>query len=192
MSPGRRKYRKSARAESEAETRRRILDAVITLHGEVGPLQTSVKSIAERAGVQRLTVYRHFGDQRAIVAACSEDWRKRHPPPALESGESEDPRRRARRLLFSLYTYYREGQQILSNITRDAPKMPELQEEMSPFLDYLEAVVAEIERAWPRKSKWRRVTLWHAVQFSTWQSVAAVAGGDRAAVHLVFRWCDAV
>lgn len=166
-SSSRRRYRKGARAESEAETRRRIVDAVIALHEEVGPLQTSIKSIAERAGVQRITVYRHFGDQSEIIAACSARWRENHPPPALESSATGDPRRRARRLLLSLYTYYREGEQMLSNVLRDAEKMPELREGMSSFLDYLESVVAEMERGWPGKSKSRRITLRHAVEFAT-------------------------
>ena len=38
---------------------------------ERGPAQTSINAIAERAGVNRVTVYRHFPDTRMLLEACS-------------------------------------------------------------------------------------------------------------------------
>ena len=60
MSTETRKYSLKARAERQAETRRRIVEATAELHTEVGPAQTTVAEIARRAGVQRLTVYNNF------------------------------------------------------------------------------------------------------------------------------------
>src|SRR6187549_1940313 len=74
-------YRKRARAEAEEETRLRITEAIMNLHEEVGPAQTTVSGIAEKAGVQRATVYRYFPDVEAQVAACSAHWLSLNPPP---------------------------------------------------------------------------------------------------------------
>jgi AcrR family transcriptional regulator len=51
-----RPYRLGRRAERQAQTRQRIVEAAVDLHATVGPATTSVSAIAERAGVQRLTV----------------------------------------------------------------------------------------------------------------------------------------
>src|SRR5215217_6605534 len=74
-----RPYRKRRRAELEEETRRRITQATMELHELVGPAQTTVSAIAERAGVQRATVYRHFPDDMALITACSAHWMTLNP-----------------------------------------------------------------------------------------------------------------
>ena len=60
--PVTRRYDKRQRAHQEAETRQRIVDATIALHESIGGPSTTVTAIAGRAGVSRLTVYRHFPD----------------------------------------------------------------------------------------------------------------------------------
>src|SRR5512146_2415532 len=82
MKRGRRRpYVQRRRAELAEGTRARILDAVISLHEEVGPSRTTVSAIARRAGVQRLTVYRHLPDERLLLEACASRWISEHPPP---------------------------------------------------------------------------------------------------------------
>ena len=66
-----RKYRLNQRAVQQQQTRERIVEAIIALHKEIGPAATTVSAVAERAGVQRLTVYRHFADERAMLKACT-------------------------------------------------------------------------------------------------------------------------
>src|SRR5215210_6391266 len=66
-----RKYEQKRHAEQQAETRQRIVEAMVALHAEVGPARTTISAIAERAGVERLTVYRHFADETAMFQACS-------------------------------------------------------------------------------------------------------------------------
>ena len=51
-----RQYNKTRREEQQDETRERIVIATVKLHEELGPANTSIKAIAEKAGVQRLTV----------------------------------------------------------------------------------------------------------------------------------------
>src|SRR3982750_3841889 len=76
-----RRYEKRARAAQEEATRQRVIDAAIGLHGTVGPARTTISAIAERAGVRRATVYRHFPDERSLFLGCSGAWRERHPVP---------------------------------------------------------------------------------------------------------------
>ena len=67
--PPRRPYRLQRRAEQQEETRQRIVAATYALHREIGPARTTISAIAERACVERLTVYRHFADEASLFAA---------------------------------------------------------------------------------------------------------------------------
>ena len=103
-----RKYEKKRRAELEAETRRRITEAAVELHGTVGPARTSISAIAERAGVRRSTVYRHFPDEAALFDACSSHWAAANPVPDMAAWASiDDPDERLRTTLDELYAFYR-------------------------------------------------------------------------------------
>ena len=42
------------RAEQVDQTRQRIVEATVALHGSVGPAATTIAAIAEKAGVTRL------------------------------------------------------------------------------------------------------------------------------------------
>src|SRR3954467_15201784 len=99
-----RPYRQKLRAERPADTRRRIVEAAVALHLERGPAQTSINAIAELAGVNRVTVYRHFPDARSLLEACSAHARRLNPPPDLDAWRAiEDPRRRTEVALTQLY-----------------------------------------------------------------------------------------
>ena len=126
MSPTRKRtYRKRRRAEQEEETRLRITEAAVDLHGSVGPARTTVSAIAERAGVQRATVYRHFPDEEALFAACSSHWAALNPPPdPTVWAQIADPDERLRRALSELYSWYGDNRQMLANTSRDRPLVP--------------------------------------------------------------------
>ena len=90
-------YRMKRRAELEEQTRQRITESAVALHEEVGPAQTSISAIAERAGVRRSTVYRHFPDEEALFDACSSHWRAANPPPDPRAWAAiDDPAERTR------------------------------------------------------------------------------------------------
>src|SRR5438477_1538997 len=109
MSSQIRKYELKARAEKQAATRRRIVEATSALHEEVGPARTTVAEIARRAGVQRLTVYTHFPDEEQLITACQEHYFAQQPPPDLASAFAlRDPVRRLRAVLTLLYGWYRQ------------------------------------------------------------------------------------
>src|SRR5271157_841177 len=104
-----RSYHLKKRAERQAETRLRIAEATAALHREIGPAATTISAIAERAGVERLTVYRHFPDESELFQACQHVFRTAHPRPEISSWVSiADPQERLRRALRDTYAYYRE------------------------------------------------------------------------------------
>ena len=61
-----------ARAEATAETRARILRAVLDLHVERFHDQITLEDVAQRAGVTVQTVLRHFGSRDRLVTAAAE------------------------------------------------------------------------------------------------------------------------
>jgi AcrR family transcriptional regulator len=116
-----RKYELKRRAERQDQTRQRIVDAAIALHTTVGPAQTTISAIAERAGVQRHTVYSHFPDERALGLACSGCYSERYPlPDASRWRTIADPGKRLRRGLTELYAYYAARGEELAPILRDS------------------------------------------------------------------------
>ena len=113
------------RAELEAETRRRITETAVELHGTLGPARTSISAIAERAGVRRSTVYRHFPDEAALIGACSSHWAAANPVPDMTAWQAiDDPDHRLRTALAELYAYYRRTEQMMDNLHRDELTMP--------------------------------------------------------------------
>ena len=123
--PTKRRYEKRARAAQEEATRLRIVDAAIALHGTVGPARTTISAIAERAGVRRATVYRHFPDERALFLGCSGAWRERNPLPDPATWASiADPAARLEAALDALYGWYERVEPMLTAVLRDVDAVP--------------------------------------------------------------------
>jgi AcrR family transcriptional regulator len=62
------------RTELSTVKRRQILEGARLAFGELGYERASVDLVAARAGVGKATIYNHFGDKKALFAACySED-----------------------------------------------------------------------------------------------------------------------
>ena len=177
-----RKYRKRRRAEQEAETRRRITEAAVKLHGSVGPAKTTVAGIAREAGVQRATVYRHFPDEDAIFAACTSHWNALHPPPDIRRwAEIGDPADRLRVALREIYAFYAETQQMIESTTRDADRVPAVQRTQTAIMGYLEAargVLLQGRRERGRAKERAAAAIGHAIGFTTWRSLVREQGLD--------------
>ena len=133
-----RTYRLKARADRQQATRLRIVEAAAALHDEVGPARTTVADIARRAGVQRLTVYNNFPDERSLFDACGLHWMSEHPmPAALSEAMSEaDPRLALGGALESLYGWYRQHRQTHENLQRDRLLLPALDHVMKFRMDH--------------------------------------------------------
>jgi len=185
-----RTYTKVRRAAAEEATRERIVSALIALHEEVGPARTTVSAVAERAGVERLTVYRHFPDEPSMLRACSAHWNALHPPPEMRP-PTGDPLADVRRMILRLYDWYRTNAAMLIQITADARTMPVLAEIMAPYADYLDHVAAELDGRFPRRNARRAQTIRHALELSTWRSLERIAGDDRHAAALAVSWLSA-
>lgn len=169
-----RKYQKTKRAEQQEQTRDKIVEAAMTLHEELGPRATSISAIAERAGVQRLTVYRHFEDDVAIFQACSSRWFELNSPPDPCLWQEVTPAaQRTEEALLNLYMYYSDTALMLSRVSCDEADIPALQEVMKGFRSYLDRIGNDLLKAWQAESKNRKdvkALINHALQFSTWKS----------------------
>jgi AcrR family transcriptional regulator len=149
-----------------------------------------VSAVAERAGVQRATVYRHFPDEEALFSACSSHWLAAHPLPELERwAEIEDPDERLRTALAQLYAWFERGEQMLERTTRDVATVPALQPSMAAFAGWFEAATGVLlEDRRERGAKRRRVNaaIGHALSFLTWRSLVREQGLPQAdAVELM-------
>jgi AcrR family transcriptional regulator len=172
-----RPYRKKRRAEDEQRTRERITEATVALHETVGPLRTTVKAVAERAGVQRATVYRHFPDEGALFAACQAHWNERQgPPDPAPWAAIADPEERLRTALDAMYRFYRAGEAMLANLFRDEPHVEPLRRILPTARDQLAATAALLLKGRPERGR-RRVrvaaAIGHALDFAAWRSLAA-------------------
>ena len=150
------------------------------LHGSVGPARTTISAVADRAGVQRATVYRHFPDEFALFGACSAHWAQLHPPPDISSWAGiADPDARLRTALRDLYAWYGSDEQMFVNLFRDA----ELVEAMRPPFEAMraafEGLVAEVLRGRPERGRARKrvaAAIGHAVSFHTWHALTREGG----------------
>jgi AcrR family transcriptional regulator len=186
----RRRYRKRRRAEQEAETRRRITEAAVKLHGTVGPAKTTVSGIAREAGVQRATVYRHFPHEAAIYDACTSHYNALHPPPDPERWvDLADPDERLRVALREVYAFYAETQQMLESTGRDVDRVPAVRKaaaEMGAYLEEARSVL--LAGRGERGGVLDRVSaaIGHALAFPTWRSLVREQGlGEKEAVELM-------
>lgn len=170
-----RKYELKKRAAEMAETRRRITEAAIELHGTVGPARTTLSGVAERAGVQRHTLYRHFPSEEALFGACSSHYFATHPLPDLEDWRAiGDPHARLALALDELYAYYERTEPMLGNVLRDAELVDAVRRTLEPLEAYLAEAVGILAADRPARGR-RRQTLMaalrHALDFHTWRSL---------------------
>jgi AcrR family transcriptional regulator len=93
------------------------------------PARTTVSAIAEKAGVQRHTYYAHFPELKDLYQACTAHYLERNPlPDPSRWAEISDPEERLRRALSEVYAYYGGNEAMLTNVLRDTPLDPVLQE----------------------------------------------------------------
>ncbi|MEJ2207364.1 MAG: TetR/AcrR family transcriptional regulator [Gemmatimonadota bacterium] len=175
-SPAKRPYRKRKRAQSEEETRRRITEAAVELHGTVGPANTTVTDVAKRAGVSRMTVYNHFPTDTDLFVACSGHWGARNPfPDPSEWSSIADPSERLSVALRDLHGWYRRNKGMLEKVFRDAPVVPSLGELWGDMWgSYTAGVVRSLAEGWPigtEDAPALRAVLSVVIDFPTWRSL---------------------
>ena len=67
-----RKYAEAGRSASPEETRERILTATREVIGRKGKRGATTREIADVAGVNEATLFRHFGTKEALLVACAQ------------------------------------------------------------------------------------------------------------------------
>jgi AcrR family transcriptional regulator len=175
-----RSYTLRRRAEQQAETRQRIVEAAVDLHSEVGPAQTTISMLADRAGVQRHTVYAHFPDEWSLLLACSGFALERDPLPDADAWRDiNDGEQRLRRALQDLYSWFERNADLAGCILRDAEHHPltrdivklRMGEPMGAFAQALQAGLGD--------SRQQRAALQVALSFFTWRQLTRDGGLSR-------------
>ena len=185
-----RKYEMKRRAERMRETRRRITEATVELHQAVGPARTTVSAIAQKAGVQRHTYYAHFPETKDLYQACTAHYLQRNPLPEPSRWEEiSDPKERLREALKEVYAYYQGNEAMLTNVLRDMPFDPILQENNVLLFRHWEAMRETIADAFEASGE-RRETLLGAIalalELQTWRTLVRQQGlEDDRAVELM-------
>ena len=180
MSEQKRPYRMKRRAELEEQTRKRITESAVSLHEERGPARTPISAVAERAGVRRSTVYRHFPDEEALFAACSSHWRAANPPPDPGAWAAiEDPGERTETALRELYAFYARTEAMYTSLLRDEPVVPIVHRLLGDFYGYLRAIQDLLmtgRRLRGRAARRTHAAVGHALAFPTWRSLTREQG----------------
>jgi AcrR family transcriptional regulator len=176
-----RKYEQKRRAELQQETRRRIAEAALELHGSVGPAKATISAIAVKAGVQRQTFYRHFPDELSLFRACSSLDLSENPPPDPNLwAPIVDPEERLRVALAELYAYFGRRERILANVLRDAEGEAEVnanvREVLKPMAAHWERMREVLSVGWEvpdgaseKKLLWAAIGV--ALDFQTWHTM---------------------
>jgi AcrR family transcriptional regulator len=175
MPDQRRPYRMQRRAESQQQTRRRLTESAVALHGSVGPSRTTMSAVAEHAGVRRSTLYRHFPDEAALFDACTAHWASENPLPNLDAWLAiSDADERLRVALGELYSFYARTERMLENMFRDEQTVPLVAERFAAVRAYIEAAQETLMSGRTLRGAAKRRTraaLGHAISFSTWKSL---------------------
>ena len=185
-----RKYEMKRRARRQEETRRRITEAAVELHQTLGPAKTTISAIAERAGVQRLTVYKHFPDELSLLSACSSHYEAENPAPDpgpwTRIHDAED---RLRRALAETYAYHRRTEPMMSKVLRDAQIHAPTSEATVPYLQHWDRARYVLVTGWgaeDQRLKRLLAALGHALEFWTWRSLVHEQGlTDEEAIELM-------
>ena len=176
------RYTLKRRAERQAETRRRIVGAAVELHSTVGPAATTITAVADRAGVQRHTVYAHFPDDVSLFRACSSHFRELHPFPDVTDLD-------LREALERIYSWYAQLEHPLTLFARDAALYPEIASERRRRLS---AVANALAASFGRR-KVSRAAVGHALELETWRSlVRQQCLSQRQAVDAMVRFVEGV
>jgi AcrR family transcriptional regulator len=170
-----RTYTLKRRAEQQAETRQRIVDATVELHSSIGPARTTLSMIAERAGVQRHTLYAHFPEERDLFLACSGQVYTRDPLPDAAAWRAiVDQGERLRVGLTEVYGWYERHAQLVACVLRDVEHHVPTQEISA--MRFAPAAAAWHEVLGAKLTAKQRVLLRLALSYFTWRTLVRVGG----------------
>jgi AcrR family transcriptional regulator len=162
------------RAAAVEATRRRIVEATVSAHRDLGVQATSWEEIARRAGVGVGTVYRHFPSLDELLPACGEVVAStlalpaRDRVPELFKG-THSSRERIERLVKALFGAYERGAPFIRNIRRERRELPYFERRHRYLEGAFDALTREALR--PLKPSERQVNGVRALtDLSTWSA----------------------
>jgi len=168
-------YRKKLRAKQHEETRRRIVESAVALHESIGGEQATVTKIADRAGVSRVTVYRHFPDEQSLLQACTQHYLSANPPPDPSIWMSFSERKeRLRAALTEIYGYHRRTERMMDRAFADSLSNEILAELLEPYFDFWNHVRDMLAAAWDGAPV--APIIGHSIDFRTWKTLVREQG----------------
>ena len=182
-----RKYQQTKRATAQEETRQKIVEAAIKLHQSKGPAATSMRDVAQEAGVGTVTVYRHFADDMELLGACSGTYFERHPFPDLETWQViSDLQKRFQLGLRETYAFHRETEPMISSVIDDLRHSPI----MDPYYGYWDTAGDILLAGFSQEQQddTLKAAIKLALRFDTWRLLTCDQGlSDEAVVNLMTR-----
>ena len=153
------------------------------LHTTVGPARTTVMGIAERAGVQRHTVYAHFPDEVSIFRACTGHWLSLNPLPDpgrwAAIGPFED---RVEAAIDDVSAFWERTAEELTPVFADVGKVAAMDEAITFWGgvngEWIAAAVGDHRLRGRRRAR-LEAALRHAFAMETWRSLTAPGGMTR-------------
>ena len=147
-------------------------------------LRTTIKEVAQRAGVERATVYRHFPDEVSLIRACTGHYVAQNPPPDPRPWLAEqDPVARLHFGLAETYAYHRQTERMMTHTLPEIPQLPAAQEVAQPMLQHWDRVRDVLVTGWDADDAQREILtalVGHAIGFWTWRSLVREQGLDDA------------
>ena len=139
------------RAEALAATRKRIVEATVAAHRELGIQATSWDEIASRADVGVGTVYRHFRSLDELLPACGAVVTEALALPADDEipglfDGARSLRERIRRIVTRLFAAYERGAPFIENVRRERNDLPALEPWHQQIENTLDALSREALR----------------------------------------------
>ena len=115
-----RRYTQRGRADSAAETKRRIRDAALELYRQRGVAATTVQAIAARADVARGTVLNHYGSADGLLEAVLDETvaKIQYPDEHLQEGAASETER-IRRYVDAMFRFYVRSEEAWPAFSRD-------------------------------------------------------------------------
>jgi len=179
-----------ARADTVDRTRRAIVEAARTLHGERGLAGTGWDDIAERAGVSTATVYRHFPSLAELIPACARTVFDIIKPPSVEEASAtfaslDSAGDRFEQLIRYSCRCYEAGAAWLHAAHRERDFVPELDQALRVIEDTLRVLVTAA--AGRRLARNDHRILFVLCDFPAWWSFTDSELGSRAVADVLVR-----
>jgi AcrR family transcriptional regulator len=111
---------------SPEETRQRIIDAAVEVGAKLGYAKATTKAIAEAAGVNEVTLFRHFGTKADLFSAAIERYGGPAIAPAIEAQFTGDYRQDMMMLGNLLMNVFLERGEMMRLLLCESVHIPEI------------------------------------------------------------------